>query len=102
MSGFLKVRAFFRIPFVVNLITYVYGSQKKVQKKKLLPQGFSVYKDRVIKLLEQSAAKMDDDSTGDILWIIHLVKKDFVPSHTLNQEHTKAKKNIVREAPSLP
>jgi hypothetical protein len=45
---------------------------------------------------------MDDDSTGDLLWIIHLVKKDFAPSHTLNTEHQKAKKNVIKEPASLP
>lgn len=59
---------------------YVFGEQDKKVKKKPLPQGFHSYKEKIISILEQTCSKIDDDSTSDILWVIHLLKKDFAPT----------------------
>lgn len=79
-GGFLKIRAFFRVPFVISLMQHMFGERDTKAKKKPLPQGFHSYKDKMIAILEQVCNKIDDDSTSDILWIIHLMKKDFAPT----------------------
>jgi hypothetical protein len=84
-GGFLKMRAIFRIPFAVFITQVQLNFHVKKHQKKDIPHGFSQYKDKILKILEDAITKIEDGSTADLLWSVHVLKKDFAPTSSQSE-----------------